>query len=534
VDTTTLASANTANGGAWWAGGTGTDKTNSAPTIYTDLVIDAVTNTDITSAASPFGASDVGNYINITGGTGFTVARYRVVSVTGVIARLDSAVGTVGSTGGTGRLGGALPSLGAAGAAIAANTNQRIFCRGTLLKTVNTSNVDGGFLTLTANSRLIGYVSSKTETPAAITSSSLPVVNSNSIAGTQVIVTAAGGRVSNIRFEIGASYRVGNTTTNDASFANCYINGGGVTLNASEGWFNCVFNLNNASNAINPRDGRFFKCTFLVSAISSTTGLSTLSGTFDECTFIRSDTGTLFSTLSDRQLVFDHCTFVTSNGFAFDLSQSANIEHVMLKNCLFWDGSTNACVKGVEGSPTLVNCAYRTAPSNTGSYPIRNFGGVLLTASPFTNAAGGDYSLTDTAKTALRVSSATVPGLPSTSTLDWIGALPIGPVESGGGEGEVTVSSETRERAATSAAYVLLAQAGDVVELQVKAGASGSATKAMLYFKSSLPSAATTGYVIQSEEQGQLVYTLSGVNLYGRAIGSDVTFVLNGVMAALP
>ena len=98
----------------------------------------------------------------------------------------------------------------------------------------------------------------------------------------------------------------------------------------------------------------------------------------------------------------------------------------------------------------------------------------------------------------------------------------------------VTVSSETRSVAATSAAFQLLAQAGDTVELQVKAGASGSDTKAMLYFKSSLPSATTTGYILESETQGRLVYTLSGVNLYGRAIGSDVTFVMNGVLAALP
>ena len=95
---------------------TGTDysQQNAAEQVYTDLVIDGVTNTIISSVARPFASSrDEGNIISITSGTGFTVGRYSVRSVDGSgNATLDRAVGTVASTGGNGRFGGAITMQG--------------------------------------------------------------------------------------------------------------------------------------------------------------------------------------------------------------------------------------------------------------------------------------------------------------------------------------------------------------------------------------------------------------------------------------
>src|SRR5438105_5578867 len=92
----------------------GTDRSTSATAFisYTDLAIDAVTNTKLTSTAHAFTAAEVGNLIQITAGTGFTTGWYTVASVTGSTATMDRAVGTAGSTSGTGYLGGALASLG--------------------------------------------------------------------------------------------------------------------------------------------------------------------------------------------------------------------------------------------------------------------------------------------------------------------------------------------------------------------------------------------------------------------------------------
>jgi len=530
VDPTTLASSDNDNAGCFWVGGSGTDKTNGAPTIFTDLVVDAITNTNVTSAAFPFGASDVGNYINITSGVGWTTGRYRVVSVAGVIATLDASPAAVTVTGGNGRLGGALPSPGQAGAAILTTVNQRIWLRGTHLKTTNTSNVAGGFLTLSESSIIQGYTTTRGDAGNP-TSSMLPVINSNSFAGTVVITQGNSSKIIGIRFELNTGYRVGGSSSALNAFDRCYVNGGGIALNAAETFTNCVVVVNNAANALDSRDAKYIRCTFLMSAIRFVG-----TGVWEECTFIRSDAGEIFAnTTSDRTLAVKNCTFVTANGYPVDLTISANREVFLFDRCLFYAVSAQACVRTSDGSPgRMIECAYNTAPSNSGSYPIANYGGVLLGADPFTNRAGGDYSLTDVAKAALRIDGTSVLGLPNTETLAWIGALPIGPVSTaGGGDNAVTVTSETREVAATSAAYELLAQDGDVIELQVASGASGSNTKAMIYFKATQPATSATGYVIESEVQGKLVYTLSGVDLWGRAFGSDVRFVLNGTMASL-
>jgi hypothetical protein len=97
-----------ANGGAFVTGASGTDRSqqDAAQIAYTDLVL--ATTTTLTSAAFPFSAAEVGNILNITGGTGFTTGWYQIVSVSVVTATIDRVGGTLGSTGGTGNLGGAL------------------------------------------------------------------------------------------------------------------------------------------------------------------------------------------------------------------------------------------------------------------------------------------------------------------------------------------------------------------------------------------------------------------------------------------
>lgn len=97
------------NGGGFNITSTGTDfsQQDAAQVAFTDLVIGATT-TQLTSVAHPFVAADVGNVINIVSGTGFTVQRVQVISVSGVTATCDKACGTAASIGGSGNLGGGL------------------------------------------------------------------------------------------------------------------------------------------------------------------------------------------------------------------------------------------------------------------------------------------------------------------------------------------------------------------------------------------------------------------------------------------
>lgn len=97
-----------ANGGCFVEGASGTDFSQQAAAQYgaSDLVL--VTTTTMSSATHLFDASDIGNCIHITAGTGFTVGYYQILSQAAGVATVDRAAGTMGSTGGTYAVGGAL------------------------------------------------------------------------------------------------------------------------------------------------------------------------------------------------------------------------------------------------------------------------------------------------------------------------------------------------------------------------------------------------------------------------------------------
>src|ERR1022692_2436093 len=75
--------------------------------VITDLVIDGTTNTKCTSALKPFSSINVGDSLNVVGGSGFSTPQVvQIVSVTGVTATVSSSLGNLGSTGGIAILGG--------------------------------------------------------------------------------------------------------------------------------------------------------------------------------------------------------------------------------------------------------------------------------------------------------------------------------------------------------------------------------------------------------------------------------------------
>src|SRR6266568_1510943 len=128
--------------GGFKTGATGTDYSQQTAAQFsgTDLVIDATTNTKVTSATHNFVAADVGNLIQITAGVGYTTGFYEIVSVASNAATLDRSPGAVGLTGGTWWEGGALASPGMAGGAKVAG-NQVWIKAGTYTITSTTANV---------------------------------------------------------------------------------------------------------------------------------------------------------------------------------------------------------------------------------------------------------------------------------------------------------------------------------------------------------------------------------------------------------
>ena len=107
-----IRSGGTATGaGGFVTGGGGTDRTqqDAVHSTRTDLVIGSAGSEDeLTSAGDAFAADDVGNFVNVTAGTGFTPGRYEILSQAAGVATMDRNVGTADSTGGSGVLGGAM------------------------------------------------------------------------------------------------------------------------------------------------------------------------------------------------------------------------------------------------------------------------------------------------------------------------------------------------------------------------------------------------------------------------------------------
>ena len=148
-------------------------QTNNARYAYTDLVIDATTNTKLTSAGNPFGVNCIGNAIQLISGTGFNTGFNTVSSIAGTTATMTSSNGTLSSTAGVGYLGGALASIGmAAGACQTGGSSNVIFVNysgGTPYSiTSSTANIAAGKCVLptsnTANGPscgLIGYDTSR-------------------------------------------------------------------------------------------------------------------------------------------------------------------------------------------------------------------------------------------------------------------------------------------------------------------------------------------------------------------------------------
>ena len=185
--------ASTTAGCGFLTGASGTDRSqqDAVQTAFTDLVI-GVTTTELTSAANPFGATDVGNIIRITSGTGFTVGYYEVISVAVVTATMDRAVGTGGSTGGVGNLGGACAGLDQV---IDVPTTSDLTAgnivyvkAGTYVESIAlTTAIDGGNGTPI---RVIGYNSTRSDEP---TGANRPIFSGNNSLVTGITITDLDG-----------------------------------------------------------------------------------------------------------------------------------------------------------------------------------------------------------------------------------------------------------------------------------------------------------------------------------------------------
>lgn len=387
----------------------GTDYTqqNAAQVAYTDLVIGA-TNTQLTSSANSFTSAHVGNTINITGGTGFTTGWYNIRSVSVNTATMDRTVGTANSTNGTGNLGGALlsPSI-AAGNAVTSNI---IFVKnGTFTISTNTTNAANGRVTMpggtnTAMAMLVGYNTTRTIDNS---DSTIPILNVTTPVTWAVILGNQYIRIRNIKVQF--NYSGGNSNFGIYMDSNFGIVENSVITNPGSAQVVQAFYEDGSQNTVincyvsGVQQG-FIIQNFSTAVVCTATACTTEGFLGGVCTFLYciafANAGYGFNGANNSSVRFYHCTSygnTGANGQGFLLNNNDTcINCVATGNAKFGFNANGTAWETLR----MLNCAgFNNTSGNTDSNisTHANFGFITLSADPFTNAAGGDFSLNSTA-----------------------------------------------------------------------------------------------------------------------------------------
>lgn len=397
---------------------------------FTDLVIDAATNTDFTSAANPIDVNMIGNIINVTSGTGFTVQRVEVVSIpSGVIGRADKSMGTLASTGGVGALGGALATPG--GAAVAAGTINAALAikyHATDYDCSSSTNVAGGRISGQHFKNIFGWDTNRWQYN---TDANRPTLQATG--GSYSILTVSGGnaqKISNLIFDGNSQASITGLTSapglGSAAITRCAATGLATGFNVTDATVtNCTTNA--ATTGFTGTLCTFVKCVSY--GVAATVGFTiTNRGSCVQC--VCSGGGNFNS--GGATVAFVNCVaYNTTSKSAFRCPASGPV--VVCVNCIAY-GVTGASNYGYSAGTTsingksLINCAggNNSGGGGGGNIDTSTFYGdeiynfITLTADPFTNAAGGDFSLNNTAGGGALLRALSYPtSFPGISTTDY-------------------------------------------------------------------------------------------------------------------
>jgi len=392
------------NGGGFLQGASGTDWTlqNSPQYASTDIVTNGTTT--ITSATANWGTDVVGNVIYIAGGTGAIVGNwYEVMTRTSSTALVvDRSTGLTAGTGATGNLGGALATLGGMGEFVnkVGISSLRFWIKsGTYTLTSVTNNVSGGsfFLTTADNMKFEGYETTRGDRGA------MPVFHAGALTSFTVVS--------------------GGTTRNGCKFVNLEVNGNsnstvrGFDDGGRRSFFigctarNCTnIGFNHTGGALNLYCASIGHSSQPAFNFSATNGVGCVA---------RNGTSVGFSTANTVLLV--DCIAYNNTGATTDGYSCARV-----LNCTaFGNGRDGFRITNSEGNVLAINCVSegnggwgfngsstlrammahnRTFNNTSGGINTNLLGNdavaidnQVYTTTAFTNSAGGDFSLNNTA-----------------------------------------------------------------------------------------------------------------------------------------
>lgn len=409
------------NGGGYDSAGGGTDysQQDAAQVVINNSTITCTTpaansNTLTFTAGYTPSANDVGNIVQITGGTNVNTGFYEITAQTSTTWTLTGATNltTAGGAGSaiTGNMGGALASPGEAGGAMVGGNDVWIKS-GTYTITSATANVSGGCMTLPAGtvgswSKVIGYGATRGDGGTkpllqASAISTFTIINASSANLTHVEnLSVDGASLTSSRGISGGSSNSRVINCKAANCTNAAFSGGNLEFCEATG---C--SSQSAFNAV----ALAFCC---VAHGNSIHGF--INGTCVHC-ISYGNTGTngngFLSGAATANWI--NCIAYNNAGAGFQCSSTGSGDWI---NCI----ATGNTGKGFDATATndsyFYNCA---AWSNTGGNWSTNFNAAqqinchALSGDPFTNAVGGDFSLNNTAGAGATCRAAGIPGLSS-------------------------------------------------------------------------------------------------------------------------
>lgn len=402
------AGSDTTNGGGFNSTASGTDRSQSdSPFVTIDGVTITATVHTTTSQLILAGytvvSADVGNIVNISGGTA-TAGLYEITAIDAGNNRwtVDRSTGTAAQTA-TGGMGGALASPGMIASASLVS-GATIHIKSGTYTFSSTANGSGGRLNITTGGttalpiRWIGYQTTRED------GGTKPIFQSGDSSITLVTVGAAGHIFDNLEVKrnTGSHTSVrGWRGNSQGTWRNCKAtscdDSGFYTQTATSFYYNCEatgcdigWNITAAV--------QLFRC---VAQAGTGTGfaITTASCRLAYC-IASKNAGRGFDVQSNAELLIN-CTSdgnTGANGTGFDVDNS--VQNTVLINCL----ATNNAQRGFEygsaatGMQFFYNCAgYNNTAGNHNLPAATVFGFITVTADPYTNQSSNDYSLNNTA-----------------------------------------------------------------------------------------------------------------------------------------
>lgn len=452
-----MVSGNALNGGGFDTASTGTDYSQSTSPVfsYTDIVIGATT-TQGTSVARPFIAADVGNVISIASGTGFTVQRVQIVSVSVGLATFDKSLGTAASTGGTGNLGGAVARV----ENIAVSTTPPV--------AGNNINIQAGTFSYSATGGTITSLSGTAALPIRFIGYG---TTPGDYAGTPLLTMTA---TNTIMFSFSAcayiQWRNVNFSNTAATRAVCF-NGTGTNSAGYGSFSDCLFDgfttalLNGASVFRGFAQLYLIRTTFQnLSGVAFDDAELTTPSYVEDCTFYNCTTGGLrFSPPSAGLTITVARSRFLKCGFGISDVGSIRGSNMLIRNCTFADCTTGinsnettsepvVAITGniFDGCTTGMSFAFAGGVGNSSIFITQNAYGrnttnytgisggakdIMVPVDPFINRSAGNYGLNNVAGGGALLRAVNAPGtIGGTNYLD-IGAIQH--QDSGGGAATV-------------------------------------------------------------------------------------------------